>query len=376
MRLILAALPTIVLAGCVSTEARLLPAPPPILPLETVAGLRPAAAGYQPISLAAEGGTLRPNGGVHALVLPVSFGERLPSWNDTTIASSVIGATDGSGTAATVRHESGGQLRLEASVFPYLVSTLVNPERAERNTLDQADVDRLATSVLQAWSGRTNLSAYDNDGPDGIPASGDDDGILDLVVLIVETETVRGIFPTSKAVTVRTGPRDRPVTARPVYVLALRRSADLAEAQRDLTQLVLYAAGLGSPEMFFPAGHEHMLSTIGRVRLGWTGVEWTTRSGEYALRPGHARALPIVDVEDNRAMWLLEQGETEAYITRLARHEAGTWFTTETRILRPGGSETLPLTRARAPGDPQGTVEWSAPSEPVFVRASMTRRLP
>ncbi len=46
------------------------------------------------------------------------------------------------------------------------------------------DIAQFITETLNAWDGSVNFGQYDNDGPDGIPNSGDDDGFVDFAAFV------------------------------------------------------------------------------------------------------------------------------------------------------------------------------------------------
>jgi M6 family metalloprotease-like protein len=47
-----------------------------------------------------------------------------------------------------------------------------------------ANTGQFMTETLNAWDGSVDFGQYDNDGPDGIPNSGDDDGYVDFVAFV------------------------------------------------------------------------------------------------------------------------------------------------------------------------------------------------
>lgn len=79
----------------------------------------------------------------------------------------------------TVSH---GQLRLEAWVLP---KTYIAPQAAAAyrapNDRDVGGADRFALEILRQVDADWDLAAFDNNGPDGLADSGDDDGIVDYV---------------------------------------------------------------------------------------------------------------------------------------------------------------------------------------------------
>lgn len=86
---------------------------------------------------------------------------------------------------------SGGALRLEGRVLPWLqvegtiAQDYLNIREGSPVSSIVAGPRQLARDALAAASQLVeDLSVFDDDGPDGIAGSGDDDGILDLIVIL------------------------------------------------------------------------------------------------------------------------------------------------------------------------------------------------
>ena len=52
------------------------------------------------------------------------------------------------------------------------------------STCISGNIAQFITETLNAWDGSVNFGQYDNDGPDGIPNSGDDDGFVDFAAFV------------------------------------------------------------------------------------------------------------------------------------------------------------------------------------------------
>jgi M6 family metalloprotease-like protein len=82
------------------------------------------------------------------------------------------------------REISGGRVTLTGSVLPW-VRTSVTRAAAVGSSMglgDEARIGQYMVDALQRVDGTVNFGQYDNDGPDGVPNSGDDDGYVDVTV--------------------------------------------------------------------------------------------------------------------------------------------------------------------------------------------------
>lgn len=307
--------------------------------------------------------SINSRGTVRALVFPVSVGERLPVWSDSMIAYDIIGTHRPPAVRATAGflvEASQGLFRLEASVFPHLVDTSVAPEALADVLMDPAGVKGIVEHVVATWAERVNLAAYDNDGPDGHPMSGDDDGVLDLTIVLIETDSTPAIVRVPSELSVFVG-RDRRLRLHlgTAYVLAIPRRDDAEAPVMGLVATILGAAGLAPDEMFFPESLARQISTLARLRLGWLGGALATHSREYELQPGVALVVPLVDVDRNRGLWLLELDGDVMFLTRVIRQQNGHFATTEVRQMQRGDADIqLPLTATEGEHGAQLRVTW------------------
>ncbi len=81
---------------------------------------------------------------------------------------------------------SGGQLELRGTV---LSGDFVAPEPSTaylaRNAGETGRFDDFARQIMAQVDTQIDLARFDNDGPDGRPASGDDDGVVDYIFLLL-----------------------------------------------------------------------------------------------------------------------------------------------------------------------------------------------
>lgn len=321
---------------------------------------RPAAAPAATLSrlpaglTAAEGAGLLPGatmpgvGPVHGLVIPVSLGPRLPVRDDAALARDYFGP--GAALVEQMGTLSDGLFRPTISVLPTLVDsrTVLPRDPSARELMD------LARAALRSAAERTDLSAFDNDGADGLPSSGDDDSRLDFVILVLESDepfpsvTLRQEF----AVPTRSGS----VSSGPIHILSLPRSE--AVDVRPAIGLWLDALGLDPGERFFPPEMPRGVSSLARVRLGWIPVDPRTVPGTATLSEGRAALVALEDVGAGGGFWLIERERDHLYVSRVARKGDGHYASTETHLLRRGEGQVLPLTRQFGERGPRVLLRW------------------
>ncbi len=326
----------------------------PFLPASSVTGY-PGSGGSYPAAVAAgpplpaglvnEGG-LKPLPGARyagvgplgALVIPVSTGNRVPTYDERTLAARLFGeGSDGGGTVRDLlTRESGGAMRFTTRTLPLLVAPQWRaPARQPR------ELERLASMALESWARQLDLSVYDNDGPDGIPASRDDDGQIDLVILTVESDTPFAGRIVHPELELRSGGR----RLRSGHVLAVHVRRGEQPDVMGTTRLILHTLGLGESECFFPEGYGRTLSSLARTRLGWLAASPVPRSGTYRLPEGHGVVIPLADMPAGTGFWLLERQAERIYAARVARQADGRFFATRVEKLPMDAEQVLPLTR-------------------------------
>jgi hypothetical protein len=300
------------------------------------------------------GATMPGVGPVHGLVIPVSLGPRLPLRDDAALVRDVFGP--GGGLVEQMVVLSGGLFRPTFEVLPTLVDSrsVLRRDPSPRELLD------LARAALRSAADRNDLAAFDNDGPDGIPASSDDDRRLDFVILVVESEepfpsiTLRQEF----SITTRAGP----ISSGPIHILSLPRSERVDV--RPAIGLWLDALGLDPGERFFPAAMPRSVSTLARVRLGWVPVDPLLAPGRAPLREGRVALVPLEDLGAGAGFWLVERDGAHLYVSRIARKSDGHYASTETHLLRRGEGQVLPLTRQFGVRGPRVLLRWPDGEEP------------
>ncbi len=84
------------------------------------------------------------------------------------------------------RELSNDSLRVNGTVFDWtrVSGTDANYEAGCNGLCTDADIRGLMRELVAAQDDTVDFGQFDNDGPDGIPNSGDDDGIVDAIVLL------------------------------------------------------------------------------------------------------------------------------------------------------------------------------------------------
>jgi M6 family metalloprotease-like protein len=79
---------------------------------------------------------------------------------------------------------SGGLLNIEGAVLPWVRTQFTKAEvaGASYGMGFDAQTGWYLRDISDRVDGRTDMGRFDNDGPDGVPNSGDDDGVVDLAV--------------------------------------------------------------------------------------------------------------------------------------------------------------------------------------------------
>ena len=126
-------------------------------------------------------GVASQTGHIHALTIFAHFaderslGSEIPSF-----ATRIFAEQPGSLTHF-YREMSRGQFTLTGEVLPRWYVALNN---ADAYAGEESGYGRFAREVITAVDADVDFGRYDNDGPDGVPNSGDDDGYVDFIFLV------------------------------------------------------------------------------------------------------------------------------------------------------------------------------------------------
>lgn len=125
-------------------------------------------------------------GRVHALTVFAHFGDeadlvgsQVPAFADDLFDENVPGSV-----SHFYREMSRGQFLISGEVLPRWYGGRGSASRYIEPAGSYAD---LAQEVIEAVDGEVDLGLYDNDGPDGVPNSGDDDGYVDFLFIVMRS---------------------------------------------------------------------------------------------------------------------------------------------------------------------------------------------
>ena len=139
------------------------------------------------------GKRLQAQGNLSALVLFAQFagqgaGASAPSWSSDLFNPSVPGSF-----THFYNEMSGGLMRVQGRVLPKRYSALGAAEDYVASGGGIGRYGQFNLEILRQADADSDLGEFDNDGPDGIPNSGDDDGYVDIVFINLHT-VPRGFF--------------------------------------------------------------------------------------------------------------------------------------------------------------------------------------
>lgn len=134
------------------------------------------------------GKKLQANGSLSAMVIFAQFagesaGVSAPSWSADLFDASVPGSF-----SHFYNEMSGGRIEVDGGVLPARYSS---SNSAEAYTAEEVGAlgkyGQFNLEILRQADADTDFGAFDNDGPDGLPNSGDDDGYVDIVFINLHT---------------------------------------------------------------------------------------------------------------------------------------------------------------------------------------------
>jgi len=260
--------------------------------------------GMSPAELAERGAAL--TGTLRVPVIPVSYADVSVPFPEHVLTERLFapGRGDTLSYAGYWEEVSGGLLRVEGQVMPWVrlpkrARHYLPPEQYGWSQFGR--MGELWTQVVEAAARSLDLGSFDNDGPDGIPNSGDDDGFVDFLVIVYATDCRsdwragsiwphRGAMPpvetgqpsasggTIKAADYVILPAVEPGTCRPMDIGVLAHETGHALGLPDLydydgTSQGIGAWGLmGTGSQSLPHSPAH-LSAWAKEQLGWVQVD-------------------------------------------------------------------------------------------------------
>lgn len=275
-------------------------------------GISPASA----VALsAALSGTLR------VPVIPIRYVDVPQPFAHTVLAERLFGAGRGDTLSYSDywREVSGGLLEVTGIVAPWVKLSGTASSYLSRNMHGWGSFGRigdLRTEALTLADAVLDFGDFDNDGPDGIPNSGDDDGYVDFVALLYATGCpgdgrAGGIWPhrasmepfrtsarapTGESIRIADYvilPAHDPATCEPLHIGVLAHETAHALGLPDLYDYDGSSQGIGAWGLMGTGAHAAPFSPAHpgaweKEQLGWVRVDW--------LKPGESLALePVID---------------------------------------------------------------------------------
>ena len=120
-------------------------------------------------------------GHLHALTVFAHFADERPASRAVPDFATGIFAEQPGSLTHFYREMSRGQFELTGEVLPRWYAARSN---ADAYTGEEGDYGRFAREVIEAVDVDVDLGRYDNDGPDRVPNSGDDDGYVDFIFMV------------------------------------------------------------------------------------------------------------------------------------------------------------------------------------------------
>jgi M6 family metalloprotease-like protein len=261
--------------------------------------------GMTPERLAEEGAAL--SGRLRIPVIPVRYSDVKVPFHEEYLQQRLFGPSRGDTISfSDYWHEvSGGLLEVDGYVAPWV--TLKRPARhylpAEQYGWSRfGRIADLRQDVLAAVDGLIDFAQFDNDGPDGIPNSGDDDGFVDFVAIVYALpcpgdSRAGAIWPHRAAMTpfetssigangepIRIAdyvilPAVDPQTCGPLKIGVLAHETGHALGLPDLYDYDGSSQGIGAWGLMGTGSHsaEHSPAHLGaweKEQLGWVTVSW------------------------------------------------------------------------------------------------------
>ncbi|MGH7506399.1 MAG: M6 family metalloprotease domain-containing protein, partial [Longimicrobiales bacterium] len=287
-------------------------------------GLSPAAAASRGAALA---GVLR------IPVIPVRYADVEPPFPTSRLDRRLFGRSvaDTVSYADYWREVSGGLLRVEGEVTPWveLTGTAAHYLPAERYGWAQfGRIDELRSEALVRADSLIDFGGFDNDGPDGVPNSGDDDGFVDFVAFVYALpcpgDARTGAIWPHRAAMQPLAMSDSSVNGGPIKIAdyVILPAVDLETCGPMHIGLLAHETGhaLGLPDLYDYDGSSHGIGDWGlmgtgshgslfspahlsaweKEQLGWVRVTW--------LRDDTA-ALRIAPVERDRTVYRYDVGD-------------------------------------------------------------------
>jgi M6 family metalloprotease-like protein len=292
--------------------------------------------GMTPEQLAEEGAAL--TGRLRIPVIPVRYADVGIPFPEEYLQQRLFGPSQGDTMSFSDywAEVSGGLLQVEGQVMPWV--TLKRPARHYLAT-EQFGWSRfgriaeLRHDVLSALDGVVDFANFDNDGPDGIPNSGDDDGFVDFVAIVYAMpcpgdQRAGAIWPHRAAMppfeTSSMGASGEPIriadyvilpavdpqTCGPLKIGVLAHETGHALGLPDLYDYDGSSQGIGAWGLMGMGSHaaEHSpahLSAWEKEQLGWVTVSWIGQADSTMTMPPVQRDRTVYRFDGSDGEYLL-----------------------------------------------------------------------
>jgi M6 family metalloprotease-like protein len=290
---------------------------------------------------AALSGTLR------VPVIPVVYGDVAVPFNAADLQARLFGSSRGDTVSYSSYWDevSAGLLHVEGEVAPWIRLSKEARHYLPEQQYGWARFGRTAelrVEALRAADDSIDYSTFDNDGPDGKPNSGDDDGFVDFVALVYAlpcpgNPRAGAIWPHRAAMTPMETkdpsaaggfikiadyvilPAVDPQTCGPMHVGVLAHETGHALGLPDLYDYDGSTQGIGAWGLMGTGSHTARyspahLSAWEKEQLGWVRVSW--------LRTGNPISLPPIERDPEIYRYDLPNGTGE-YVLFENRQKVG-----------------------------------------------------
>lgn len=300
--------------------------------------------GMRPEELAREGAAL--TGRLRVPVIPVRYADVAQPFPTGVLHQRLFGTSVGDTVSYTDywSEVSGGLLEVDGVVAPW-----VTLKRKARHYMPPAEfgwsnfgrVVEFRDDVLGAVARTFDFTQFDNDGPDGIPNSGDDDGYVDFVAIVYAMPCpgdgrTGAIWPHRAAMapmeTASIGANGQPIriadymilpvldpeTCGPMKIGVLAHETGHALGLPDLYDYDGSSQGIGAWGLMGTGSHSALhspahLSAWAKAQLGWVTVSWLEHTDS---------TIRIPPVQESRTVYRFD-GDDGAYLLFENRQRLG-----------------------------------------------------
>jgi M6 family metalloprotease-like protein len=356
--------------------------------------------GMTPDELAKLGGAL--SGHLRIPVIPVRYSDVRIPFHESWLEQRLFGQSRGDTMTFSDywREVSGGLLEVDGRVTPWV--TLSKPARhylpaTAFGWSSFGRVIELREEVLAAIDGHVDWTLFDNDGPDGIPNSGDDDGFVDFVAIVyvipcpgdgrtgaiwphraamppVATHSIGANGEPIRIADYVILPAVDPASCGPMNIGVLAHETGHALGLPDLYDYDGSSQGIGAWGLMGTGSHasEHSPAHPGaweKEQLGWVTVSWIGDADSTMVLPPVQESRTVYRFDGTGGTYLLMENRQRRGSDRFLpgtglliwhvdpeRGELGAWNSDERRaavsLIQADGREDLERGLRADAGDP------------------------